>query len=255
MKNFIYITLLMASLSAGAQNSFRVYKHNTTVSVTPNALFEVQTVPADLTTTTFDILNTSSSTHTYNVTRYDLVLHTITSSDKAEARYCFASQCYGAGVITAPFPLTLAAGANTSTLGDFQSLDCDLVDASVIGYSLVKYTVFNVNQPSDSIQFTMRYNNESRFVGIKENAANMQSIQILPNPAKNFANLSLTAASAVETEVSIINSIGQKVYEQKISLNSGKNTIGLNLSQLPSGVYFAQISDGKTLSTRKLIIE
>ncbi len=146
----------MASLSLGAQSTFRVFKHNTTVSVTPNALYEVTTIPADLTTSTFDFLNISTSTHTYNVKRYDLILHTITSSDKAEARFCVASQCYGAGDVTALFPLVLPAGVNTATLGNFQSLDCDLVDASVIGYSLVKYTLFNINQPSDSIHAALQ---------------------------------------------------------------------------------------------------
>jgi len=255
MKNFIYSILLMASLSVGAQSTFRVFKHNTTVSVTPNALYEVTTIPADLTTSTFDFLNISTSTHTYNVKRYDLILHTITSSDKAEARFCVASQCYGAGDVTALFPLVLPAGVNTATLGNFQSLDCDLVDASVIGYSLVKYTLFNINQPSDSIQFTLRYNYATRFASIKEDAGNLQTMQILPNPAKQFATLNVFAGTSAETQVVLINSIGQKVLEQQISLNSGKNLITLNLSQLPSGVYFAQLSDGKNLSTRKLIIE
>jgi hypothetical protein len=80
-------------------------------------------------------------------------------------------------------------------------------------------------------------------------------MQILPNPAKQFATLNVFAGTAAETQVVLINSIGQKVLEQQISLNSGKNLITLNLSQLPSGVYFAQLSDGKNLSTRKLIIE
>lgn len=78
----------MAGITAGAQSTFRVLKHNTTVSVTPNAVIDAVTTPTDLTTTTFDILNTGNTTHTYNVTRYDQVIYTISNDDKAEARFC-----------------------------------------------------------------------------------------------------------------------------------------------------------------------
>lgn len=255
MKKLLTYFLIVASASAFAQNSFVLYKKNTTTSVTPNATYDAVTTPTDLTTNTFDLENISATTKEYNVTRYDLFLHRTTATDTAEARYCFASQCYGATVYTGLFTLTLTAGANTSTLGAYFSLDCDLAESGKIGYSLVKYTVFNVNQPSDSIQFTMRYNQALQFVGINEQKSLGTKAAFAPNPAKEHTSFVVTAPAASVGNLQVINSIGQVVISQKLEIAAGKNTYPVQLTGLAAGVYIAQLSEGGKLTSQKLIVE
>ena len=256
MKKIALIVLVVIGFGALAQNSFIVYKKSTTTSVTPNSIIDATTTPSDLTTNTFDVFNASNATKEYNVTRYDMVLHRRTAVDTAEARFCFASQCYGSTTYTGLFTLTLTAGANTSTLGDYYSLDCDLAESgAIIGYSLVKYTIFNVNTPADSMQFTMRYNENLMNVGIKQQQGLASKSHFAPNPAKEQTQFVITAPASSVGSLQVINSIGQVVISQKLEIAAGKNTFPVQLTGLAAGVYFAQLNEGGKTTTQKLIVE
>lgn len=254
MKKFLFIAFVICAMTSTAQNSFVIYKQNTTTSVSPNSLFDVATTAATITNNTFDVENISASTHTYNIKRYDLHLWRVNAVDTTAAQFCFASQCYGPDVTLGLFPLTLTTSANTATLGAYYSLDCDLAESTRIGYSLVKYTLFNVNQPSDSLQFTMRYNVNLINVGIKEQNLSSQELQISPNPAKDMAKLTFVSANAVAAQVTIYNAIGQKVFTQVVNTNIGSNTVPVNVSELPAGVYHVSIDADHSVITKKLIV-
>lgn len=255
MKKLVLIALVSIGFGAIAQTSFVVNKKNSVTTVTPNSIIDAVTTPTDLTTNTFDVKNTSASTHTYNVKRYDLFLHKITAVDTAEARFCFAGQCYLATTYLGLVELVLPSGASTSTLGDYYSLDCDLAEAGNIGYSVVKYTIFNVNTPADSMQFTMRYNEALRFVGIKEQHSFSLKSSFAPNPAKEQTQFVVTAPAASVGNLQVINSIGQVVISQKLEIAAGKNTFPVQLTGLAAGVYFAQLNEGGKTTTQKLIVE
>ena len=256
MKKLVLIALVALGFEAVAQNSFIVYKKNTTTSVTPNAVYDVTTTPLDLTTNTFDVYNSSAVTHTYNVKRYDMQLHRRTATDTAEARFCFAGQCYMSSTYLGLVTLVLPTASSTSTLGDYYSLDCDLAEAGqLIGYSLVKYTIFDVNTPSDSIQFTMRYNLSLQNVGIKNQQLASSKVSFAPNPAKEATSFVVNATASSEARLVLINSIGQVVYSQALSISSGKNTFPIQVSNLAAGVYIAQLSEGNKITSQKLIIE
>ncbi len=257
MKKLVLIALVALGLEAVAQNSFIVYpKNNNTTSVTPNSVFDVTTTPIDLTTTTFDVYNSSAVTHTYNVKRYDMKLHKRTATDTAEARFCFAGQCYMSSTYLGLVTLVLPSANSTSTLGDYYSLDCDLAEAgNLIGYSLVKYTIFDVNALSDSLQFTMRYNLNLQNVGIKNQQLSNSKVSFAPNPANEATEFVVNAAVSSEARLVLINSIGQVVYSQNLSLVSGKNVFPMQVSHLAVGVYIAQLSEGNKITSQKLIVE
>ena len=255
MKKLVLIALVSLGFGAIAQTTFVVNKKNSTTTVTPNSIIDAVTTPTDLTTNTFDVRNISAVTHTYNVKRYDMVLHRTTAVDTAEARFCFAGQCYMATTYTGLVTLVLPQGASTSTLGDYYSLDCDLAEAGNIGYSLVKYTIFNVNTPSDSMQFTMRYNLALQFVGIKNQHQVSSKVSFAPNPAKETTQFVVNANTASEGHLQLINSIGQVVYSQTLLISSGKNTYPVQVSNLAAGVYIAQLSEGGKITSQKLIVE
>jgi Secretion system C-terminal sorting domain len=255
MKKIVLIAIVSIGFGAMAQTTFVVNKKNSTATVTPNSIIDAVTTPTDLTTNTFDVYNSSASTHTYNVKRYDLFLHKTTAVDTAEARFCFAGQCYLSTTYLGLVELVLPSVTSTSTLGDYFSLDCDLAEAGNIGYSLVKYTIFNVNTPSDSMQFTMRYNAALQFVGIKEQAASALKTSFAPNPAKEHTQFVVTATAASVGSLQVINSIGQVVISQKLEIIAGKNTYPVNLAGLAAGVYFAQLNEGGKTTTQKLIVE
>lgn len=74
-------------------------------------------------------------------------------------------------------------------------------------------------------------------------------LQVYPNPTAGLVNVSIALDQTSEAKISVINSLGQ------IVLNSTQSTagdIGLNLSDLPSGVYTVQVSVEGTIATEMI---
>ncbi len=85
-------------------------------------------------------------------------------------------------------------------------------------------------------------------VGIQEQNA-IQNIIVYPNPTKGAVNITLDN-QLKNANVKIINVLGETVIEQK---NMNGNTINLNISEQPDGVYFLEISENGTASKVKII--
>lgn len=82
------------------------------------------------------------------------------------------------------------------------------------------------------------------------------NIEAYPNPANNNATISYSLPSNYRSgKIAIRNMIGKTIKTISISGNStGKQSF--STSDLPSGVYFYSIfGDGKTLSTKKLVVK
>lgn len=252
MKKTILIVLTALTSAAFAQSSIQVKcaeLQNTVIS--PNSvIYGFATVPEGNVKINFDVKNTSNATKTYIVKRYDATLN-----NQAEAYFCFAGQCYGASTYSSPYSLTLTAGQSASEIpGSFNIITTDLDEYSnTIGISYVKYSVINVNNTSDSLQFTIAYNVSSP-VGVKETSKVFSSLEIFPNPAKEIATISISSARAFESTVSVYNALGEVVYSKPVSVSEGKNKVEINVEQLPSGVYFATLKNGNSSISKRLIV-
>jgi hypothetical protein len=76
---------------------------------------------------------------------------------------------------------------------------------------------------------------------------------IYPNPATNVLTIENPNANSLINQIIIQNSIGENVKEFK-NTNQVSNQINLEISSLPSGIYFIKIIDLKgTLNTQKFI--
>src|ERR1041385_651972 len=162
MKKFLQIAFLLITTCGVAQVSIQVKNTGNNQIVAANATVYSITSAGNTTSDVFDIKNTSASTQTYVLYRYDLILHAT-----ATANFCFAGTCYGPPTVISGY-LVLNAGqsASQSTVANTM-LTADLnEDPSTSGLSHVKYSFKNINTPSDSIQFSMRYNDVA--AGIKE---------------------------------------------------------------------------------------
>jgi len=74
-----------------------------------------------------------------------------------------------------------------------------------------------------------------------------RGINIFPNPATNFVNIKSQSSIS---QISIINNFGQMVFEAE---NPGE-TIWVNTSNFPKGVYVVRIHTTKGICFKKLII-
>jgi hypothetical protein len=254
MKKSILILISLFCLKGLSQSTLLVTNVSSSVTVGANSIVLAATSAGSTTTLDFDITNTSSSTKSYKVKRYDVVLNSVAStSTSATTYFCFAGTCYASSTYTSA-AITLTANQSASQFTTTaQMLTTDLDEASAIGYSLVKYTFFNTTNSNDTLQFTIKYN---AVLGVSEVGANsLSSLELFPNPASDVAVLKVNSQKAMDAKVIIFNALGAIVSEKPVSILEGKNKIEVNVNDLSSGVYFAQIKTANSAVTKKLVVK
>ncbi len=92
--------------------------------------------------------------------------------------------------------------------------------------------------------------------GIDNTTLISTNFNIFPNPASSSATIEFKLNQNERVEIVLINSLGQKV-DYSISANGlrGKNTLHLDVAELPEGVYFVQaITDGTVRVNRRFVV-
>ena len=78
---------------------------------------------------------------------------------------------------------------------------------------------------------------------------NEDAIIIYPNPVSESITISINTRQNFSAQIILYNTLGEKIIQQKIT--SPKTEI--NLSNLPSGIYFLEVSTTKEIFRRKII--
>jgi hypothetical protein len=82
-------------------------------------------------------------------------------------------------------------------------------------------------------------------VGLAENNRSENHLNIYPNPTSN----QITIESTVQGLLSILNLSDQQLITRQIT----EPKTQIDISNLPSGVYFVQLTNGKTVQVGKII--
>lgn len=86
---------------------------------------------------------------------------------------------------------------------------------------------------------------------LNNKSCDKQGIKVYPNPNRGIFLLQIENIQ-FPVEVSLINSNGMRVYKTTIS---GGNGASFNLPQLLKGLYFVMVNNGKTMITKKIVVE
>lgn len=79
------------------------------------------------------------------------------------------------------------------------------------------------------------------------------SLNLFPNPVNDILNLEINGQLTGTFEMRIFNLAGQQVKTSQLDLIVGENKTALDVSDLASGNYFLQLSDGRKMMSRKLV--
>ncbi len=82
-----------------------------------------------------------------------------------------------------------------------------------------------------------------------------QSVQILPNPNNGQFDLLLQSATTHQLTIRLFDTNGRLIDRKEIIVGVGETNVAFNKEQLPSGLYFLQLSDAKQTRSLKLIVE
>jgi hypothetical protein len=162
---------------------------------------------------------------------------------------------YTAGI--APYDIRGIGGMGPFTFhpGDVQELDLALVFArDYISQDTVEQSVAKLRQMIDTIRKS--YNtgllpNGNSFFGIdNQPSASFTALKIYPNPANKEITIE-TSSTPAASQLSIMNLNGQQLITRQITQPKTQ----LDISSLPSGVYFVRLTNNKTVEVRKFVKE
>lgn len=85
--------------------------------------------------------------------------------------------------------------------------------------------------------------------------ANVKGLDVSPNPFSNTAKISFTTATAAKYTARLVDVLGKEVYNETLNATSGSNEFSLNRNNMTTGVYFFTLTDGKSVSTKRVVIE
>jgi len=90
-----------------------------------------------------------------------------------------------------------------------------------------------------------------RQLGMKEP---MTGLIVFPNPASNIINVQLDIPKGSNILLNVYNVSGQKVITKEINSKTDQKTTNINVSNLSSGLYFIEASNGSSIQRGKFIV-
>lgn len=248
MKKFLLSFSCLFSLYSFSQNSLHLAtlnntKTSTVTSISNGSNINEITSSGITTTTKIRVYNNSASTNTYNLIRTDEVLNS-----GASAYFCIASNCYPPSTTSLPSNDLLIISS-----GSFDNnFTVDVDEAATVGLSRIRYKLYNVNNPNDTLTFKVLYNGPT---AIKDQSEVVKTIEVFPNPSNSIAYLKISSASNTKGSIKLINSLGSIIYNKDCNLNTGENTVEFSVESLKAGMYFIEVYADNSKITKKLIIK
>ena len=114
----------------------------------------------------------------------------------------------------------------------------------------ITWVTIGPDNPTAQVHFEVT--EEGITTGILEQLAR-QSLALFPNPATEQLNLVLDAPEAAQLQVQIVAATGQILSSRVLELSAGRNQLALEVRDLPSGVYFLQLTEGEAVLTTRWI--
>ena len=163
-----------------------------------------------------------------------------------DANYFCWDVCYGYPADQSFGTVTIGAGQSTNVFSGYVDPNGDGIPLS----GDIHYTFWVEGNPNDSVRITVTYQVVTN-IGLNDNGA-VLGLNIFPNPAQSYVNVDYRLEPGLAYDIRVINLVGKEVFSRKVSRLSGTERV--DLSTVPNGVYFVQISSGsKVFVTRKFL--
>lgn len=90
--------------------------------------------------------------------------------------------------------------------------------------------------------------------GIRNNSGFESGIRMFPNPTTGTTELQIGSQKTGKVNVSVINTLGQVLFTKSASVNEGFNSVQLDMSSYPAGVYLVSIDTNRGPIVKKLTV-
>jgi hypothetical protein len=231
-KYYLFFILLSSSLFVFSQNSLRLYYNDILLANDDSMYFFMDSSQYTAQYVQLAVENISNKNINIKVKKTE-----ISVVPGTENSFCWV-MCYDASVLVSTQYITIPAHSinNTDFYGEYYP-------KGHLGTSIIRYTFFDMNNPSDSVSMIAVY--VATPVGIQEMPINAL-ISLFPNPTNGIVNLNIDVVDNLTIE--IFNSFGAKVFEEQIQSNK------IDLSILSEGIYFYRLKAGNQLKASNIIV-
>ena len=81
------------------------------------------------------------------------------------------------------------------------------------------------------------------------------NLLVYPNPTRGNLNIEFENVGKKINSVSIVNVLGDKIYNERLELNTFKYSRQIDLSNYSNGIYFVRFKMSDGFVTKKLILQ
>ncbi|MCI5081172.1 MAG: M36 family metallopeptidase [Saprospiraceae bacterium] len=81
------------------------------------------------------------------------------------------------------------------------------------------------------------------------------NVAVFPNPANDILNIAVNTAQSQNVTITLVNASGVQIMEKQVNVGIDGQVIPLNVSNLPAGFYFVQVTADVHLATEKVILK
>lgn len=240
-KIYLFPLVLFSSATfLNAQSSIHLTKNSDGATISNGGNIYQSTLANVDNVNDLDIKNISSLYNTYKVKKFELALNT-----SAQSYFCTGINCYSPSQVNSnPFDLDV-----NSTV----ALRLYLTEGPTSGQSSIRYLIYNANDATDTLSFTISYNNPLGVQNIAKQLLNISNV--FPNPCAAKAQITFTSATELlNTTVTIINSLGIIVSKKDVDVAEGRNNISLDIEHLSTGIYFVSIPVNNSKIVKKFTV-
>jgi len=85
------------------------------------------------------------------------------------------------------------------------------------------------------------YTDYSEIEAVKREIKELEVTSIFPNPTESFIDISFNTPHEEQTDITLIDILGNKVFQINPTTEKGRNSFRINLETLPIGTYFLNI--------------
>jgi hypothetical protein len=82
-----------------------------------------------------------------------------------------------------------------------------------------------------------------------------QNVRVYPNPTEDVLNIQFDAMKSQALTLAVVNSFGQKVFEQNLGVVSGQRNIAIDTDRFASGIYNVVLSNGYSNQNTMVIVK
>jgi len=115
----------------------------------------------------------------------------------------------------------------------------------------------NFNGPDrDAFVLKIKDNEIDKMSGVSEvTDKNEIAISVYPNPTGDLFKVNCSNISECNIELNVLNSQGQKVYTEALSIDKGEFSRNIDLSKEAKGVYFIEILTKKNRTVKRVVVD